>query len=83
MTNLNGNGTMKIRIIIAYFLIYVVWDSTYYFIGVVLKGLPPFLLGTFRFTAAGLILLIWCYLKEEPVFKKSLKKSQLSCWKEK
>jgi len=62
----------KINIWIAYFLIYIVWGSTYYFIGVALKGLPPFLLGAFRFTTAGLILLIWCYLRGEPIFKKSL-----------
>ncbi len=60
-------------------MIYVVWGSTYYFIGVALKGLPPFLLGAFRFTAAGLILLVWCRIKGEPVFKKSLiKKSAVS-----
>lgn len=29
-------------IIIAYFLIYVVWGSTYFFIGVALKDLPAF-----------------------------------------
>lgn len=69
----------KLNIIIAYFLIYVVWGSTYYFIGVALKGLPPFLLGAFRFTAAGLLLLLWCMYKGEPVFKKSLiKKSAVS-----
>lgn len=28
-------------IIIAYFLIYVVWGSTYFFIGMALKDIPP------------------------------------------
>ncbi|MDR0572974.1 MAG: EamA family transporter [Tannerella sp.] len=69
----------KINILVAYFLIYVVWGSTYYFIGVALKGFPPFLLGTLRFTMAGLILLGICYKRGEPVFKKSLiKKSAVS-----
>jgi len=69
----------KIGIIVAYFLIYVVWGSTYYFIGVALKGFPPFLLGAFRFTVAGLILLGWCYVRGEPVFRKNLiKKSAIS-----
>ncbi|MDH6358894.1 EamA family transporter [Parabacteroides sp. PF5-9] len=72
-------GRWKLNILFAYFLIYVVWGSTYYFISVALRGLPPFLLGAFRFTAAGLILLIWCYFRGEPVFKKSLiKKSAVS-----
>jgi len=73
------NGVSKTAIIIAYFLIYVVWGSTYYFIGVALKGFSPFLLGAFRFTTAGLILLLWCWYRGESVFKKSLiKKSAIS-----
>ncbi len=68
-----------IRIIIAYFFIYVVWGSTYFFIGVALKGFPPFLLGAIRFTVAGLLLLAWCIWKGEPVFRKNLiKKSAIS-----
>lgn len=61
-----------IGIIVAYFLIYVVWGSTYFFIGVALKDFPPFLLGALRFTAAGLILLCICRLRGERVFKRSL-----------
>ena len=61
-------------VIIAYFLIYVVWGSTYFFIGVALKDFSPFLLGALRFTAAGLILLGICYLRREHIFKKSLVK---------
>lgn len=61
-----------VGVIIGYFLIYVVWGSTYFFIGVALKDLPPFLLGALRFTAAGFILLGICYLRGEPVFKKKL-----------
>ena len=80
MTNkTDGRQLQKIRIMIAYFLIYVVWGSTYYFIGVALKGFPPFLLGALRFTAAGLLLLMWCWVQGEPIFKKILiKKSAIS-----
>ncbi|MDR0795090.1 MAG: EamA family transporter [Tannerella sp.] len=68
-----------VSILIAYFLIYVVWGSTYYFIGVAIKGLPPFLLGAIRFSIAGLILLCWCFARGEPVFRKNLiKKSVIS-----
>lgn len=59
-------------IFIAYFLIYVVWGSTYFFIGVALKDFPPFLLGALRFTVAGIILLGICHLRGEQVFRKSL-----------
>jgi drug/metabolite transporter (DMT)-like permease len=79
MERTRGTDVKKINILIAYFLIYVVWGSTYYFIGVALKGFPPFLLGALRFTMAGLILLGICYKRGEPVFKKSLiKKSAVS-----
>lgn len=61
-------------ILIAYFLIYVVWGSTYFFIGVALKDFPPFLLGALRFTIAGIILLVICYFRGEKIFKKSLVK---------
>lgn len=50
----------QIAIFVAYFLVYVVWGSTYYFIGVALQGLPPFLLGALRFTTAGILLLSLC-----------------------
>lgn len=59
-------------ILMAYFLIYVVWGSTYFFIGVALKDFSPFLLGALRFTIAGIILLCICYLRGEQVFRKSL-----------
>ena len=79
MKQSKGMEKSKLSIFIAYFLIYVVWGSTYYFISVALKGLPPFLLGAFRFSAAGLILLLWCWYHGESIFKKNLiKKSVLS-----
>lgn len=62
----------KLAIVVAYFLVYVVWGSTYYFIGVTLKGLSPFLLGALRFTTAGLILLVLCYFRRERLFRKRL-----------
>ena len=71
--------TSKAAIIVAYFLIYVVWGSTYYFIGVALEGLPPFLLGAIRFSIAGLILLVWCMMRGEHVFRwRLIKKSMIS-----
>lgn len=74
-----GTRKMKGSIIFAYFLIYVVWGSTYFFIGIALQGIPPFLLGGLRFTAAGLLLLAVCRFRGEPVFGKALiKRSAVS-----
>ena len=79
MEQLKDKRAKTLHIVIAYFLIYVVWGSTYYFIGVTLKGLPPFLLGALRFTVAGFLLLCWCFFRGEPVFQKNLiKKSVIS-----
>lgn len=50
----------KLAIALAYFLIYVVWGSTYYFIGIALHDIPTFLLGALRFSAAGILLLAIC-----------------------
>lgn len=72
MGGLSSAGKMRLSILVAYFLIYVVWGSTYYFIGVALRGIPPFLLGALRFMAAGMLLLTICYFRREPVFNRRL-----------
>ncbi|MDR1380344.1 MAG: EamA family transporter [Tannerella sp.] len=72
-------GVKRISILFAYFLIYIVWGSTYYFIGVALGGFPPFLLGAVRFTVAGMLLLAWCRFRGEQVFNSNLiRKSAVS-----
>lgn len=62
----------RIAVIVAYFLIYVVWGSTYYFIGVCLRDFPPFVLGTLRFVVAGTILLVACKMRGELLFRRGL-----------
>lgn len=59
----------KLAIAVAYFLIYVVWGSTYYFIGVALRDIPTFLLGALRFSLAGILLLIICACRGEKVMR--------------
>lgn len=72
MGKVNSISSKTIGVVFAYFLIYVVWGSTYYFIGVALKDFPVFLLGALRFSAAGMILLIICYIRKESIFRKKL-----------
>lgn len=62
----------RYAVVVAYFLIYVVWGSTYYFIGVALKGFPTFLLGALRFSVAGMLLLALCRMRGEQVFRPTL-----------
>lgn len=63
---------MTLQVAIAYFLIYVVWGSTYYFIGVCLRDIPPFVLGTLRFSLAGAVLLLLCLMRGERLFRRRL-----------
>ncbi|MBM6758062.1 EamA family transporter [Bacteroides mediterraneensis] len=62
----------RLSVVLAYFLIYVVWGSTYYFIGVALRDIPTFLLGALRFSIAGLLLLSLCALHGEKVMRPRL-----------
>ncbi len=64
-----------VAVAVAYFLIYIVWGSTYYFIGVALSGFPTFLLGALRFSIAGLLLLAICYMRNERICDASLIRS--------
>lgn len=57
----------KLSVVLAYFLIYFVWGSTYYFIGVALREIPIFLLGALRFSVAGILLLAICVCRGEKV----------------
>lgn len=61
-------------VILAFAIVYVVWGSTYFFIQKALAGFPPFILGAFRFLAAGFLLITWCGIKGEKIFdKKSIR----------
>ena len=45
------------KLVLSLFAVYVIWGSTYYAMRVAVQGLPPMLMGSMRFIAAGLILL--------------------------
>ncbi|SFD58695.1 Permease of the drug/metabolite transporter (DMT) superfamily [Chitinophaga sp. CF118] len=56
-------------VIIAFATIYIVWGSTYFFIGKAVQGgLPPFLLAFMRYFTAGLLLMLWCIIRGEKIF---------------
>lgn len=54
-------------VIIAFATVYLVWGSTYFFIQKAIQHIPPLMLGVFRFTIAGLLMLGWCALKGEKI----------------
>lgn len=52
-------------VILAFATVYIVWGSTYYFIGEAVHEIPPLMMGTFRFLVAGGLMLAWCLFKKE------------------
>src|SRR5512133_2791622 len=54
-----------VLVVIAFAIVYVVWGSTYFFIQVAVRDLPPMILGAFRFLSAGIILFGWCRFNGE------------------
>jgi len=72
--NQNKNAS-TLMVILAYATVYIVWGSTYFFIQKALAGFPPFLLGSLRFIAAGLLMMGWCQIKGENIFDLSTIKS--------
>jgi drug/metabolite transporter (DMT)-like permease len=55
----------KIRIILAFAAIYLIWGSTFYGVSIALKGFPAFLLSALRLLIAGTALLILCLIRKE------------------
>jgi drug/metabolite transporter (DMT)-like permease len=59
----------RVRLLVAYGIVYVLWGSTYLAIRYAVQTLPPFLLGGTRFLLAGGILFTWSRIirKEAPL----------------
>jgi drug/metabolite transporter (DMT)-like permease len=70
MANSNNQPASKLMVIIAFAIVYLVWGSTYFFIEIAIKGIPPMLMGAIRFFTAGMLVLLWCIIKGEKIFVK-------------
>jgi drug/metabolite transporter (DMT)-like permease len=53
------------KILLAFAIIYFVWGSTFLFIRIGVREVPPFLLAAMRFFLAGFLLCLWALLKGE------------------
>jgi drug/metabolite transporter (DMT)-like permease len=54
------------KILLAFAIVYFVWGSTYLFIRVGVREVPPFLLAAMRFLVAGLVVYGWTIARGEP-----------------
>jgi len=52
-----------VKVIIAFAIVYIVWGSTYFFVQSSERDFPPFVLGALRFSASGILLMLWCAIK--------------------
>jgi drug/metabolite transporter (DMT)-like permease len=57
----------RLRVVIAFALVYVFWGSTYLAIRVAVEHIPPAMLGGTRFLAAGALMLAYCWLTGRPI----------------
>ncbi len=53
------------KILLAFAIIYFVWGSTFLFIRIGVREVPPFLLAAMRFFPAGVVLYVWLLAKGE------------------
>ena len=56
----------KIKVILAFMVVYVVWGSTYVAIRFTLESMPPFLMVAIRFLIAGALMCAWTHVRGEP-----------------
>src|SRR3954468_9946732 len=61
-------NTSSFLVILSFATVYIVWGSTYFFILKALQGFKPMMLGALRFTIAGGLMLLWCFIKGEKLF---------------
>lgn len=63
--NRTGISSLQARIALALLLVYIVWGTTYFAIGVALKEMPPLWLNASRFVVAGLLMMAWALWRGE------------------
>ncbi len=68
MKTISNNKPSLLLLVIAFATVYIVWGSTYFFIGMAVHGFPPMLMGALRYFTAGILLLGWCYLKGDKIW---------------
>lgn len=58
------------KVIAAFAVVYIVWGSTYFFIRLAIEAMPVTVMGAFRFLIAGALMLAWCAIQREKLFRK-------------
>lgn len=61
------SSSHRTRVVLAYFVIYIIWGTTFFGVQLALKSFPPFLLSALRLLTAGGALTIFCLIRREPL----------------
>lgn len=56
----------RLKLILAFAAVYLIWGSTYLGIRIAIESIPPFLMAGSRFVVAGTLLYAWTRLRGEP-----------------
>jgi drug/metabolite transporter (DMT)-like permease len=56
--------SLRAKVILAFFSIYIIWGSTYLAIRYAVETIPPLYTAGFRHIVAGTVLLLWCFWKK-------------------
>jgi drug/metabolite transporter (DMT)-like permease len=56
----SADRQFRIRMIVAFTLLYVLWGSTYLAMRVAVRDLPPYVIGASRYLVSGPLMLAWC-----------------------
>jgi len=62
---------LNIKVFLAFAAIYIIWGTTYLAIRFGLESMQPFIMAAMRYIIAGGLLLLFCSVKGEVVFKKT------------
>lgn len=67
---MNNKKPSLLLVALAFAAVYIIWGSTYFFIEIAVKYIPPMILGAMRFLAAGLIMLGLVAFRGEKIWNK-------------
>jgi drug/metabolite transporter (DMT)-like permease len=59
----------RLKVIPAFAAVYIIWGTTYLAIKIGIKEIPPFLMASFRYLAASVVLLVICLIKKIKPFE--------------
>jgi len=67
---LSNKQPSLVLVVLAFAAVYIIWGSTYFFIEMAVKFLPPMVLGALRFLASGLVMLLMVTVRGEKIWNR-------------